>query len=243
VSAVVNVPMVPASKLKELGVAAGHRYVEHKGTEYVVSRAPTSSEYSPPRRGEIVITSSEELVDEGGYRTVRQLHHRGEPVESGTYAALAAKGAKPKPREAPLRVWDAVAQLPAFQHRDPVRIPTRPPDGNPLLGQLRGMLGTGSSDVVEVLGNEPPARSAAGYIRHLRERGVLLDVSPHGNRLVVKSRRPVGLEDKALIALTEELLIGELSGRRVMCAFDDGLEAVTIAYPRLPVCEPHARGE
>jgi hypothetical protein len=230
--------LVPEKKLKPLGTAAGHRYVEHAGREYMVHRGETSGDLGRPRPGEILVTSTEEIND-NGYQTRRQVHHRAEPVPAGTYAALAARGAKAKPREAPLRVWDAVAQLPAFQHRDPVRIPTRPPDGNPLLGQLRGMLGTGSTDVVEVLGNEPPARSAAGYVAHLRSRGVLLDVTK--GRLVVKSRKPIGLEDRTLIALVEELLIGELSGKRALCAFDDGLEATTVCYPRLPVCEQHAR--
>ena len=54
-----------------------------------------------------------------------------------------------------------------------------------------------------------------------------------------ESRRPIGIEDKALIALTDELLIGELTGRRLLCSFDCGREAVTVAYPRLPTCLEH----
>jgi hypothetical protein len=92
---------------------------------------------------------------------------------------------------------------------------------------------------VEVLGNEPPtARSAAGYVALLRSHGIQLDTAK--GRLVVRSRRPIAVEDRALIALVEPLLIGELDGKRLLCSFCDA-EAVTIAYPHLPTCDEHAR--
>lgn len=235
-------PIVPAKKVKQLGAARGRSYIEHNGREYLLRRGDASSDLGRQVPGEIVVTSTEEVDDGHGYLTRRQVNVRAEPVERGTFEAVSSR-LKPKSRELPLRVWDQVAALPSMQSREPVRISTHPPDGNPLLGPLRGMIGMQTTDFVEVAGNEAPpaARSAAGYIAHLRERGILLDLAAHGHRLLVKSRKPISLEDRALIGLTEELLIGELSGRRIVCAFDDGLEAVTVAYPHLPVCEEHAR--
>ena len=82
---------------------------------------------------------------------------------------------------------------------------------------------------LEVAGNEsPPERTVTSYIALLREHGVLLDIAK--GRLVVKSRKPNSLADRTLIETVEPLLIGELDGKRLLCAFCDA-EASSIAYP------------
>jgi hypothetical protein len=234
-------PIIPAKKVRELGRAGGHAYVEHDGREYRLARAPTSSEFDRPRRGEIVVASVEEIDDGAGYLTRRQVHVRAEPVPTGTFEALSSK-VKPKPREAPLRVWDLVAAMPAFRQREPARIRFEH-SPEPLAGAMLAAVGAETRQPwIEVNGNEsPPQRSAAGYIQHLRKHGILLDTAK--GRLIVKSRIPISLADRELILAIESLLVGELDGKRVLCAFDDGLEATTVCWPHLPTCEAHARGD
>lgn len=169
------------------------------------------------------------------------VHHRtfrATPVRAGTYAARSAAEARRKQRpEKRLRMWDTVAAI--VPDREPVRIRLAPPSADPTLDVLKVALGRpGHQPWVEVGADQAPERSAAGYIARLRSHGIELDTAR--GRLVVKSRNALGAMDRALIEATEPLLIGELDGKRLLCAFCD-LEAVTICYPHLPTCEEHAR--
>lgn len=74
----------------------------------------------------------------------------------------------------------------------------------------------------------------------MESRGIALTVAR--GRLVARSVKPIHAEERLLIELAEELLVGHLSGAPVLCV-ECQQPAVTVVLPRAPACAAHAAGE
>jgi hypothetical protein len=230
---------IPEGKLKWLGRPPGdYEYATYGGAEYAVDRNSTADLTGYNRRpGEIIVLRVErELIDGSAFEHHRM--HRAWPVESGTYAALAAKARKPA-AEKPLRAWDALATLSVMQRRDPERFASTPAASDVNVGALKAQLGITHERIIEVGGNEPPERSPAAIIEHLASRGVELKLSR--GRLVARSRNPMRFDDRELIEKAEELIVGVLRGQPVICS-TCAEPAVSIVFPHAPMCAEHLKG-
>src|SRR6187401_3210632 len=108
-------------QLEVLGKVGGHLYARH-GDRELVYRAHGRDE--PPQyvaEGEWLVATPVETERYGSMaRSTR--YALAVEVAPGTYAQAAAKAERTAPRQAPLRVWDEVARLPAFRSREPGRI-------------------------------------------------------------------------------------------------------------------------
>jgi hypothetical protein len=238
-------PNLAEKKLTWLGTAGGYDYATLHGTEYAVDRKPSEPGNYIPREGEHVVSRAiteefrEEDIFSGKVHTTPMVRHRSfraTPVPSGTYAKLAAK-TKKRPAEKPMPVWDNLAALRTAWQREPARIQYSAGPA-PVIGALRAALGAKDAKPwIEVGARTQPERSPSGYVALLRSHGVQLDTAKC--RLIVRSRKPISLEDRTLIEATEPLLIGELDGKRVLCSFC-ALEAVTTLFPHAPACAEHA---
>lgn len=227
-------------QLQALGKVGSRLYARHGGVELVYHATGRDEPPQYVAEGEWLIATPVQTERHGTLaRSTR--YALAVEVAPGTYEQASAKEAQRKgTRQAPLQVWDEVARLPAFESREPSRILIRQ-SPEPLAGAMLAATGAQVSQPwIEAGGNEPPPRRmVTDYIALLRSHGILLDTAR--GRLVVKSRKPISLADRTLIDIIAPLLVGELDGKRLLCAFCDA-EAVTMAYPNLPVCEAHTAG-
>jgi hypothetical protein len=218
----------------------GYEYFAHGKGELAVTVRPVDPEEHSPRPGQVmVIEEKPELLEDGRKWGTRRIHRLGWEVEKGSYQREQEKRRRRQPTEDPARPMDVLAAVPSLHRREPTRIVAdRETDIHS--GRLRTWIDAKSPAVIEVGGSPGVERSPAGYLAWLADRGVELSVAK--GRLLATSAKPLGLEERTLIAEAEELLIGELSGKPVACSLCD-VPAVSIAFPQAPVCEQHLRSE
>lgn len=244
---------IPEDKFSWLGKPIGGRqYGRHRDSEYAVDIRPAELDAFTAGPGEIIVSRKHiEMIDGSPWPSTS--YHRGFPVATGTYAALAAKARRPKAEQSP-RAWDRLGALPLMQRREPMRLATgrsspmldRMPvlpaissDEQEALAQALDMADrTSQSQLIEVGGNEPPERSVAGVIAYLARRGIDLELVR--GRLLARSRLPIRVDLRELIEQAEELIVGHLQGKPVICS-SCAEPAVTIVFPQAPMCAEHAQ--
>ena len=245
---------IPEAKVRWLGRHDGYEYGEHNGREYAVSTRPADvGSFSADPDERLIARRSVELLDDGE-QMVTTVHHRAWPVKPGSYAKL-ARTRKPADRDKPMRGWDRLAALPAMQRREPMRLATGPAPsmldglvGMPLSGTEQEAIAgalfdqarhNSKSTLIEFGGNSPPERSMAALVAWLAERhGIELTLAR--GRLRARSVKPIRADLQALLDQVQELIIGHLQGRAVMCG-DCAEPAVTIASVNVPACAEHAQ--
>jgi hypothetical protein len=226
-SAVASWPTVAEGKLKKLGKAGSFEYATYKDVEYAITARPVNPAEHDPGPGEILITAEiEEMID--GHRWGSTVHYRGFPVLSA---------------------------LPSLHRKEPTRIATERRATSATMGALKAAIAsdaraknpnakpppvTEPPPVIETGGSTGAERSPAGYVAWLQSRGVELTVAK--GRLLPMSAKPLGLEERVLIAEAEELLVGHLTGKPTPCSMCD-LPAVSIAFPHAPLCGEHLEAE
>jgi hypothetical protein len=233
---------VAEDKTKPLGRVGGHDYLTFDGKEYAVDVHATSDPGEFNRRnGEIIVNRRKrETIDGTPWETT--LHHRGWPVEPGSYAKLAAKQEARRARqqaETPLRAWDVLVGL-FSSRRDPYRIVTGATAADPTLDALKAATDTKAARPawIEIKPQQEPERGPAGIVAYLESRGIELSLGR--GRLIARSRKTLNVVDRELIERTEELIVGHLKGQPAVCSLCSEL-AVLVAFPRAPMCAEHAQ--
>jgi hypothetical protein len=230
---------VDVEKFKRLGKIASFEYYTRDGREYAVGR-PVNPEEIELRPGEQLVTTKIPVKD-GPHTWEDIVHHVAYEVPVGTYAEKAARAERRrKPNQHPARPWDVLAALPAMHRREPMRIALGG-EKDPNVARFKTWAKTKPPAVIEVGGHEAAEHTPQGYAEWLASRGVQLSVTK-GGRLLPTSAKPLGLDERALIAQAEELLVGYLTGKPVICSLCDAT-AVSVAFPRVPLCAEHLEGK
>jgi hypothetical protein len=231
-------PIIPEAKIeKVLGVLGGHLYILHRSVEYAVDVAASEPGLFSHIDGEIRISRKRFAEDNGRRLEIGSVQHRGVPVVSGSYAALAAKEAERKAkqeRKVKPRPLDALAIHPLLARRADGILPIAEPPA----GMLAAALSKRQTAIM--LPGREQRRGVQAILDVLRAKGVDLRLTDAGTMYALGAR--VTTDVRSLIEQAAPLLLAHLRGHPMRCEFghpEQAPEAVSLLVGGAAACEQH----
>lgn len=209
--------------VETLGTVSGWTFVRFDGAEYVMDQAPMDpGAISQPLKDDELRIVTPKIRTDYGTITRYTEHRRGGRVDDGAYAAAVERATKARPTRKPLQTVNLAKHVPGLAGRSDRII--------------------GDADVTGLAVGSRPPQNVDGLMAYCQRKGIELTITAGGRLLVRASGGHVTDSDLASFATFERLIIGELTGKKVLCEMghDAPTPAVTVLAVGVPSCAEHA---